>query len=172
MWAAVSLFGLILTSTVIAAEALRRSRLVGFIGVTLFALGRVVLVLPYCPQPRLEFAMWHWIAGAGLFLAGLVFASPAVRIKPFTGPDGLVGLRTSGLYGWVRNPLYLGELLWSAGLALWFGSVIGLVLIPVWWLSLVCLTLIEETNLQRSLGEPYRAYMRTVRARIIPGLPV
>jgi protein-S-isoprenylcysteine O-methyltransferase Ste14 len=172
LWAAVSLFGLILASAVVAAEAVHRSRLLGFLAVALFAAGRVVLVLPYCPQPRLEFEPWHWIAGPALFVAGMVFASPAVLIRPFRGPDQQVALRTKGFYGWVRNPLYFGELLWCAGLALWFGSIVGLALVPVWWLSLLCLTLIEEDRLDRSLGEPYRAYKHKVRARIIPGLPL
>lgn len=172
LWAAISFWGLMVASVVIAAPVVHRSQLLGFIAVSMFAAGRVMLVLPFCPQPRLELGTWRMPVGGALFVAGLVFAAPAVLIKPFSGPDQEVALRTTGFYGWVRNPLYLGELLWCAGLALWFASIVGLALVPVWWLSLLCLTLIEEANLDRALGESYRDYKRKVRARIIPGLPL
>lgn len=172
LWAMISMFGLVLASAVVAAPSIHESRFLGFTGVTLFALGRVVLVLPFCVQLRLTFEPWHWIVGGGLFLAGMIFAVPVAAIRAFTGPDEDVVLKTTGFYGLVRNPLYFGELMWSAGLALWFGSITGLMLIPVWWLALLCLTLIEETSLERALGEPYRSYRDKVHARIIPGLPI
>lgn len=172
LWAMISMFGLVLASAVVAAQSIHKSRFLGFTGVALFALGRVVLTLPFCAQPRLTFELWHWIVGGGLFLAGMIFATPAAAIRAFTGPDEDIVLKTTGLYRLVRHPLYFGELLWSGGFALCFGSIIGLMLIPLWWLALLCLTLIEETTLERTLGEPYRAYRNRVHARIIPGLPI
>ncbi len=54
LWASVSLFGLILATAVVAAQAIRNSRLLGFVGVALFAIGRVVLTLPFCPNLALR----------------------------------------------------------------------------------------------------------------------
>jgi protein-S-isoprenylcysteine O-methyltransferase Ste14 len=77
---------------------------------------------------------------------------------------------TSGPYRWVRHPAYTGLLLIVAG----FGLAVGN------WLALaVCVALplaallrrihVEEAELTRVLGEPYRAY-RTRTKRLVPGL--
>ena len=77
---------------------------------------------------------------------------------------------SSGPYRWVRHPSYTGLLLIVAG----FGVAVGN------WLALaVCVALplpalvrrihVEEAELTRVLGEPYRAY-RTRTKRLIPGL--
>jgi protein-S-isoprenylcysteine O-methyltransferase Ste14 len=77
---------------------------------------------------------------------------------------------SSGPYRWVRHPSYTGLLLIVAG----FGLAVGN------WLALaVCVALplpallrrihVEEAELTRVLGEPYRAY-RTRTKRLIPGL--
>ena len=170
-WALISMFGLVGAQAVVGATALRRYRSLGFLMVAMFALGRVILVLPYIVQPRFHIAQSRLIGGI-IFGAGLVFSFPALRIRPFTGPDASIGLRTTGFYGIVRNRLYLGELLWCLGWAVVFGSIIGVALVPIWWVSLLFLTAIEEDSLERDVGQPYCEYKRRVRGRIIPGLPV
>ena len=77
---------------------------------------------------------------------------------------------SSGPSRWVRHPSYTGLLLIMAG----FGLAVGN------WLALAaCLALplpallrriqVEEAELTRVLGEPYRAY-RTQTKRLVPGL--
>lgn len=170
-WALVSMFGLVGAQAVVGNAGLRKYRSLGFFMVTLFALGRVILVLPFIAQPRFYIAQSRLI-GSIIFGSGMIFCLPAFRVKPFTGPDASIGLRTTGFYGTVRNPIYLGELLWCLGWAVMFGSIIGIALVPIWWASLLFLTAIEEDSLEREIGQPYREYKHRVRGRIIPGLPV
>lgn len=171
-WATISMLGLIGAAAVVASRRLAQSKALGMLSVVLFALGRVVLVLPGLPQPRLPGTLWIQAVGGTLFIAGVLFTLPAIVIRPFTGPGSDVTLRDRGLYGLVRNPIYLGELLWSCGWAMMFRSMTGIGLVAVWWASLWLLTLIEEERLELALGQPYQEYRRRVRGRIIPGLPL
>ncbi|NIO04336.1 MAG: hypothetical protein GTN74_06885 [Proteobacteria bacterium] len=171
-WALISMFGLVGASAGVGGKKLGKHAVLGFIIVLLFDLGRVILVLPFCHQPRFEAGGWHWIVGAVIFATGLIFCTPALIIKPITAPDAEMELKTSGFYGFVRNPIYLGELLWCLGWAIMFRSIIGVTLIPVWWAGLLLLIVSEEQSLERELGQPYVAYKARVRGRIIPGLPI
>jgi protein-S-isoprenylcysteine O-methyltransferase Ste14 len=172
LWAFISLFALLASTQIVAGHFLGRRRPYGMAVVFLFALGRVVLVLPSIPQPRFEFGAWHWIIGGLLLLTGIVFAVPVFGIRPFTSPADDVRLRTAGLYGIVRNPLYLSEISWCLGWSLVWQSVIGVCLVPFWWLGLLFLSLLEEQGLERHWGAEYLEYKRQVRSRILPGLPL
>jgi protein-S-isoprenylcysteine O-methyltransferase Ste14 len=83
-----------------------------------------------------------------------------------------IELVTTGFYGVVRNPMYLGEILWSLGIAVVFGSVIGVALVPIWWIGLLFHVIMEEEDLERRLDYQYLEYKRMVKGRIVPGLPV
>jgi len=171
-WAFISMFAVLASSQIVGSKKLGKHPLFGFIVVATFALGRVVLVLPWLPQPRFEISGWHWIAGGLIFAVGMVFSIPALTIKPFTVPDENISLKTSGFYGVVRNPLYLAEVLWCLGWSVTFRSIIGVLLVPFWWGSLLFIALLEEESLERKLGQPYLEYKKRVRSRIIPGLPI
>jgi protein-S-isoprenylcysteine O-methyltransferase Ste14 len=171
-WAFVSMFALMGTTQIASVSQLGRHPLFGILLVAVFALGRVVLVLPPLPQPRFELGGWHWAVGGVLFALGVIFAIPALSIKPFTAPDEKIKFRTDGFYGIVRNPIYLGEVLWCLGWSVMFRSIIGVFLVPFWWISLLFLIMIEEESLKRELGQPYVNYKNKVRGRITPGLPL
>jgi protein-S-isoprenylcysteine O-methyltransferase Ste14 len=171
-WALVSMFAMVAAFQVASGTDLGKRPGFGFTVVAMFALGRVVLVLPPLPQPRFEIGGWHWIAGGFLFAAGMLFSAPALKIRPFTAPDRKVELQTTGLYGVVRNPIYLGEVLWCLGWSVMFRSAIGVLLVPIWWTVLLFLTMTEEKTLERELGQPYLDYKTRVRGRILPGLPI
>jgi len=81
-------------------------------------------------------------------------------------PDRIV---ESGPYRYVRNPMYLGHLIFMLGLALTFASWFALVLFAaraVWFHRRV---LEDEARLQAMFGAPYLDYQRRVK-RWIPGL--
>jgi protein-S-isoprenylcysteine O-methyltransferase Ste14 len=105
-------------------------------------------------------------------VGAVVFAAPALSIRPWTAPDESMVLRTTGIYGIVRNPIYLADLLSALGLAVTFRSIIGVALVPVWWAGFMFVILIEEGSLERVLGQPYLDYKQRVKSRIIPGLPI
>ena len=171
-WALVSMSGLAGAEAQVGSARLAGFRSLGFVTVGTFTLGRVVLVLPAVSQPRLAAGDWSWIVGGVIFAVAVVFMLPAFEIRPFTGPEAGVSLRTGGLYGIVRNPLYLADVLWCLGWAVMFRSEIGITLVPVWWAGLWLVTIIEEETLERKLGQPYIEYRRRVRGRILPGLPL
>ena len=81
-------------------------------------------------------------------------------------PERLV---TGGPYRCCRNPMYLGHLIFLAGLALalrsWLGAVV-LVLHAAWFQGRVKG---DEQRLAALFGEPYRDYAARVR-RWIPGI--
>ena len=171
-WALISMFGLVGGDVVVCSRKLSRYPLFGVLVVSFFFLGRAILVLPFCVQPRFEAGGWQWFVGGAIFVAGLIFSIPALFIKPLTPPHEHMKLETRGFYAIVRNPIYLGEVLWCLGWAIMFRSVIGMALVPLWWLGLLFHTLVEEEMLERTLGEKYMSYKREVRGRIFPGLPI
>jgi len=77
-------------------------------------------------------------------------------------------LVTDGPYAVTRNPMYLGHLIFTLGLAVtlrsWIAAVI-LILRAIWFHRRV---LADEARLTAQFGQPYRDYMRRVR-RWIPG---
>ena len=53
-----------------------------------------------------------------------------------------------------------------------FQSIIGVVLIPLWWGGFLFHVMLEEEDLERKLGHRYRQYKEKVRGRIFPFLPI
>ena len=156
----------------IVSNVLPRSRLLGLLVVSSFMLGRTILVLPYCLQPRFELTGLHLPLGTALMAAGMAFLIPALRVHWTTGPDDSESLRTTGVYGFVRHPGYLGNVLLGLGWALVFRSTIGVALTIVWWLAFVLHAMIEEAALERTYGTAYLDYKARVRGRLLPGLPL
>ncbi len=171
-WAFVSMFGLVGCGSVVSGSKLGRYPLFGVVVVSMFDLGRILLVLPNFPQPRFELWELHTIIGGVIFIIGVVFCVPTLLIKPVTAADNSIQLKTTGLYGIVRNPIYTGELLWCLGLAIYFRSTFGVALVPVWWIALLFHIAKEEECLERELGEPFIQYKQKVKGRMIPGLPI
>jgi len=74
---------------------------------------------------------------------------------------------TTGVYSFVRHPMYTSVVLLAPGMALWLGSYAAAIL------SIVPITLIgvriifEERFLCRELPD-YEAYMHHVRYRLVP----
>jgi protein-S-isoprenylcysteine O-methyltransferase Ste14 len=108
--------------------------------------------------------------GGGLFiLAGFLvmfagagtFVQRRTAIIPYKPATHLV---TSGIYGWTRNPMYLGMGLAYLGLVLLLNSLLALILLPV-VLAIVQTGVIarEEAYLQRAFGNDFVAYKNRVR---------
>lgn len=172
-WALISMFGLVGACSVVGSKKVGGSAVLGFFIVATFDLGRFALALPFCHQPRFNIGGWHGLLGGIIFAVGLVFGlAPCFLIRPLNVAEEKTELITTGFYGIVRNPIYLGEVMWCLGWATMFRSVIGVALVPLWWVGLLILVLIEEESLERALGQPYLRYKARVRGRIIPGLPV
>jgi protein-S-isoprenylcysteine O-methyltransferase Ste14 len=115
----------------------------------------------------------RWL-GVGLFAAG-----GALRIWPVfvlgRRFSGLVAIQpghtlvTSGVYGVIRHPSYLGLLVNSVGWALAFRSGLGVLLTALLIPPLLARIRAEETLLRTQFGGEYDAYCART-SRLIPGL--
>jgi protein-S-isoprenylcysteine O-methyltransferase Ste14 len=116
-------------------------------GMTLLLIGAAIMV-----RCIFDFA-WH---GLG---------TPA----PFDAPRRLV---ISGLYRWVRNPMYLGMGTFMVGEAILLPSIMRAMLILItilWAVVTLFIVLYEEPTLRRLFGAEYENYCRHVR-RWLPRL--
>jgi hypothetical protein len=98
----------------------------------------------------------------GNYRARIGGGGPGISIPP----DHIVD---TGPYRWVRNPMYLGHLVFFAGIAMALGSWIALAVLAfhVFWFDRRVRE--DEERLASIFGEPYREYCRRVK-RWIPGL--
>jgi len=171
-WAFISMFGLLVGIAMLSGLKLGSNALLGFITIIANDLSRIVLVLPFCVQPRFTPGIWNWIVGGMILTVAVCFGVPALSINWRTAPDKNTKLKTNGIYRFVRNPIYLADILFSLGFAIMFRSIIGIVLAPIWWISFLLIVLVEEKSLESVLGKPYIEYKRVVKGRIFPGLPI
>ncbi len=129
--------------------------------------------------------LFHWqiaesppeilrIAGLVLYILGLVvilaamaankFAAPTVHIQEEEGQK----VADTGLYAYVRHPMYTGLILMMIGTFLWLGTYFSLIvgslmIIP----SFMFRINVEEKTLMDEL-EGYKEYSEKVKTRIIP----
>jgi protein-S-isoprenylcysteine O-methyltransferase Ste14 len=121
---------------------------------------------------------WAWpkpvpqgmaLAGQGLFwlglgllaLASLSFWRARTTIVPHNTPSALI---TGGLYRLSRNPIYLGDALILCGVALKYGAVTGLVLLPVFvWVITRRFIAPEEARLRAAFGAQAERYFQRTR---------
>jgi len=171
-WAFVGMFGLLVGIVLVSGIKLGQNPLLGVFTIMICDISRIILVLPFCPQPRFDSGIWNWIIGGVILAIAMVFGIPALSINWRTAPNKNMVLKTYGIYGIVRNPIYLTDILFTLGFAVMFRSVIGVALVPIWWAAYLALVLVEEASLERVLGQRYLDYKRQVKGRIIPGLPI
>jgi protein-S-isoprenylcysteine O-methyltransferase Ste14 len=85
---------------------------------------------------------------------------------PETPPERLV---CTGLYGYTRNPMYLGHIIFLIGLTLtlksWLAAIIT-IMTAIWFHTRV---VGDEKKLIQTLGQPYGNYLASVK-RWIPGV--
>jgi protein-S-isoprenylcysteine O-methyltransferase Ste14 len=111
------------------------------------------------------------VVGYVLVAAGLVFAQVVVIQNNYAAANITVEegqpLVSTGLYGIVRHPMYLGALVMMLGTPLALDSFWGLVAVVPAVLTLAVRVLDEEKLLTEELIG-YREYCDEVRARLVP----
>lgn len=93
------------------------------------------------------------------------FFSGTVRLQPERGQTVV----SSGPYGWVRHPGYLGSLIASLGMPLLLDSLWAFLPMIVFGFFFVLRTCLEDQFLQQNLPG-YSDYARKVRYRLFPGI--
>jgi protein-S-isoprenylcysteine O-methyltransferase Ste14 len=122
-------------------------------------------------MPRLP--LWSEVCGGILLLVGSFFMFRAFTDNPYLSQ--LVRIQAergqhvidTGVYGFVRHPMYLGASLWFVGGAMLLGSVCGL-LVGLALVGLLILRIFGEEKLLARDLEGYRAYREKVPYRLIP----
>lgn len=112
-------------------------------------------------------------AGAALSLLAAALRTWATGyLRPEVMVDGEVHssrLVADGPYRWVRNPLYLGNMVMAVGFAMMASRVGALVLIVGHGVFLLRLIGREERELMAGQGESYAVYVKAV-PRLLPAL--
>lgn len=132
-----------------------------------------ILVLAGGQVPILTDVVMHVVLGPVLLLAGLVTCLLAVTdlgtsLSPWPATNAQTELRTDGLYGAVRHPIYAGLLAACTGLAVTTDSVDRLVWVAVLWYVLELKTDREEDDLVRDFPDDYPAYRNDVPHKFVP----
>jgi len=120
------------------------------------------------PGPRWLAPPWTH-AGWGLVVAGSLLAGLSARrflragtgVRPFTPATELVA---AGAFRWTRNPMYLGLLTVTVGVAVVLGTLVP-ALVPPCFFALLHLRFVraEERFLRERLGAAYDDYCARVR---------
>jgi protein-S-isoprenylcysteine O-methyltransferase Ste14 len=110
---------------------------------------------------RIAIAVVLFAAGAGLAIPAMRgFRSAGTHVEPWKPSLALV---TDGIFGRLRNPMYVGATLFLAGLSILLASdwmlVMTIIFVPVIHFGVVKR---EERYLTAKFGEAYRHYMETV----------
>jgi protein-S-isoprenylcysteine O-methyltransferase Ste14 len=71
-------------------------------------------------------------------------------------------LITDGIYNYLRHPQYLGLILITLGLLIWWPTVVTLIMWPVLCLMYFMLAKREEKHMLAVFGEEYSTYMKRV----------
>jgi len=169
-WAFLAMLGWFLGMLVVGTRTYGDRLWFGIICLILVELPRIILPLPFVVQSRFEAnSPFFTLSGAVILVGSLIFATPVFRIHPLTRPNRNEAFRRNGLYGIVRHPVMFCDSFWPLGWSLIFGSLIGVVLTPIWFGVSYFLTILEEDKLVEEYGEDYIRYKREV-PRIIPFL--
>jgi protein-S-isoprenylcysteine O-methyltransferase Ste14 len=144
----------------------------------LAAFGLIGLLLAYVPAHTDRTDFWTFDGDAVRWLGVALFAAGgALRIWPVfvLGHrfSGLVAIQpghtlvTTGVYGVIRHPSYLGLLVSSLGWALAFRSGVGVLLVALLVPPLIARIDAEERLLRAQFGAEYDAYCSRT-SRLIP----
>jgi protein-S-isoprenylcysteine O-methyltransferase Ste14 len=122
-----------------------------------------------------NFPIWLKVLGGILLLISFFFSYRAYTDNTFLSP--LVRIQTerkqqvvsTGVYGFVRHPLYLGDALFFIGTPMLLGSKYG-ILIGVVMLFIIAVRIIGEEKVLVDGLEGYTDYMDKVKSRLIPFL--
>jgi protein-S-isoprenylcysteine O-methyltransferase Ste14 len=132
----------------------------------------------------LDVFRWHllpapgpWVSGLGLvlFAAGWMLMTLVFRVNAFAAPvvkhqkDRQHRVIDTGVYRFVRHPMYSGVALLLPGMALWLESTAAALfaLVPIGILTVRIL--VEEDFLKRELPG-YVEYTQRVGWRLVPGI--
>ncbi|MCK4226398.1 isoprenylcysteine carboxylmethyltransferase family protein [candidate division WOR-3 bacterium] len=100
---------------------------------------------------------WIRYIGLSLFLMGVfLFIFSHTKLKGFEDTGELI---TGGIYSKIRNPMYLGFIIWIVGFPIFTKSLITLVSSTIWISHIIYWKILEERELEEKYKE-YREYKK------------
>ena len=115
--------------------------------------------------------LWHAVVGGVLTAAGfglgiMSFRSLGRNFRVYAAPRRSGALVTTGVYKWIRHPMYGGIIVGLAGYLLIFGAVF---LVPA-WIALTALYLVKAIREERILADKFPQYdgYRSQTWRFVP----
>lgn len=176
-------WALVATATLFVEVAVFTSRrafekrtyaIAGIVAILGFGVPRALI--PFLPQPSLglppvvALSAGGTVFGAGVTIIGLSLVQLRLgSSRSESAPDGARRpVLDDGIYGVVRHPMYLGDVLWALGLSIALNATYAVALTPLWWLLRAALSLLEEERLVDKHGEAYLKYRERVPNRILP----
>ena len=130
------------------------------------------------PLPGMAWAIggpWRWVmwllVATGISMTA--HAASVIGVWELAGvrvpsPDRPVEFKVTGLFGFVRHPIYLAWILMVFGTQRMTNSRLLFAVISTAYL--IAAIPLEEASLVEAFGEKYRAYQRQVRSRLLPGI--
>lgn len=106
----------------------------------------------------IEFPDWIRFAGFITFLIGVYFSVYAfIKMKKLNHKDRLI---TEGLYSFLRNPMYIGFILWIVGFPIFIQNIAALATASIWTIHVYIWKITEENELLDKYPE-YAQYKKT-----------
>ena len=124
-------------------------------------------------QHGFVFPLWLQLIGLLGFIAGLSGGYFTFRENSYAAP--VVAMQAghrvidTGVYAYVRHPMYAGALIYLVGMPLMLGSWWGEALVP-FLIAAIGWRAVNEENMLRAELPGYDAYMARVRYRFAPGI--
>lgn len=152
--------------------ALLRSLIFGslFVSIWIWFVPRLIAGGPLQPEPGVASILLMVVGGSVMVWCVFDFGWRGLGTPaPFDPPRRLV---VSGLYRWVRNPMYIGMGTFMVGEAMLLPSIMRAMLILItilWAVVTLFIVLYEEPTLRRLFGAEYENYCRHVH-RWLPRL--
>lgn len=124
------------------------------------------------PLPRDGWLAWSGLAvlALGILLQAAAMWSLSGLYTTHLGIQPGHQLKTSGVYGVVRHPGYLSNLLQLLGVALGMSSLIGLAVLAASTIWVMNRIHSEETMLLQAFGKEYKAYRESTPWKLFPGI--
>ena len=129
----------------------------GVVFVVMFLLWGSWFHMCFSDPVRLVFPSWMRWLGLALFIVGVgLFLFSSLRLH---GSRKGEGFARTGVYSKIRNPMYLGFVIWVVGFPVYKGSVVTLVSSVVWIAHFIYWKVLEERRLERE-SEDYQEYKK------------
>ncbi|MCC7221400.1 MAG: DUF1295 domain-containing protein [Candidatus Contendobacter sp.] len=123
----------------------------------------VPVSIPDAMVPLESIALGLVATGNVVQLAGKLFLRRSFGVAPANR-----GIKTTGMYRFVRHPIYAGYLMIHVGLLLMMPSLTNFLFYAIGWWAQILRLLAEEELLGQD--PQYQAFMQKTRWRLVPGV--